>query len=523
MNATTRVELLTELWQQLKPIKLTELLEVLAAAPGLAPWQYTLIKEASADGIEVPPLELVVTSDGFVQALSAVLPPDAEVGAAARIMFDSIVGTPNAVMGELQHVGGSLAMVCTDDLDAACRAAFDGFDRDRSGDLDLEELTTFLICSMRMISALRVGDNKNVEKQLQMARAMATVEFERTDLDGDGTIDFAEFRAFFMRIVTGEGRSEAKKKERAMRVAQHDAESMVSDARGGGGDGAKRAEMRKQQPRKLRADAASLVEAVRMGVAPLIRELCRAGADVEAADADGATPAFLAASRGDIDALRTLMLAGADVHRSVRQRTSAADELLLRHATIIHSIVGAEVVNHAVAVKPAGEAAGAGAEAPAWLRARVLAYDPATMVHTLKYDADLSDASMAGLTLPTVLATSPFRDVDLFGPRSRLRGGSGSAGSAESSGDGGSAAAKRGERIGERDVSHTALLQAQRLYGNERYAEAVALLRAVQERDEGAGGAGGATSAQGHSFQLILGLALRKVGMVDEAVVALNR
>ena len=73
-------------------------------------------------------------------------------------------------------------MVCTDDLDAACRAAFDGFDRDRSGDLDLEELTTFLICSMRMISALRVGDNKNVEKQLQMARAMATVEFERTDL-----------------------------------------------------------------------------------------------------------------------------------------------------------------------------------------------------------------------------------------------------------------------------------------------------------------------------------------------------
>ena len=150
--------------------------------------------------------------------------------------------------------------------------------------------------------------------------------------------------------------------------------------------------------------------------------------------------------------------------------------------------------------------------------ARRLSYFSGTTGTRVHGYSRVYDRKIFSIQLPVLV-----RDVDLFGPRSRLRGGNGSAGSAESSGDGGSAAAKRGERIGERDVSHTALLQAQRLYGNERYAEAVALLRAVQERDEGAGDAGGATSAQGHSFQLILGLALRKVGMVDEAVVALNR
>ena len=203
-----RVGLLRGLWQRLKPVRLTELLDILADAPGLEPWQYKLISEASEDGVEVPPLETLVTVDGFIQALDAILPSATykNVAPSARLMFDSIVGIENAVMGELHHVGGSLAMVCTDDLDAACRAAFDGFDRDRNGTLDEEEFTTFLASSMRMISALR-DRAPEAAKQAEVVEAMARVEFDRIDEDHSGTIEYGEFHGFFMGIVLGRNKS----------------------------------------------------------------------------------------------------------------------------------------------------------------------------------------------------------------------------------------------------------------------------------------------------------------------------
>jgi Ca2+-binding EF-hand superfamily protein len=527
-------------------VRLTELLDVLADAPGLEPWQYKLISEASNDGVEVPPLETLVTVDGFIEALDAMLPSmtSKEIAPSAHLMFDSIVGTENAVMGELHHVGGSLAMVCTDDLDAACRAAFDGFDRDRNGTLDEEELTTFLASSMRMISALR-DRAPEAAKQAEVVKAMARVEFDRIDEDHSGTIEYGEFHGFFMGIVLGRKKSSgsggssssaqsdgrAHSVSPASRVSAPRA-SVAAEAK------AKRAAARAREPvsshdHSAASGAKALVDAARAGVPSLVAQLCRAGVDVDAPDAaSGDTAAYIAAQRGDVDTLRVLILAGCALHRAGEgKRRSPVEELLQQHGALIHAVVTDEIVGHAIVVQQADEST--------WISATVLSYDAATMVHSVSFDRGGGPSSTRALVVPTVVTMLPFRDVELFGTRpgaqreaaqrgavSRSLVVAGSSGGARSSGSGSGSGAV-GSALAPTVSADSAIVvratpsaaqqnfvRAQEHYAAERFHKSFAMLRAVVEAEE--------AFAERNSYKLVLGMTLSKLGRVDDAIAILS-
>src|SRR5215204_5176187 len=59
-----------------------------------------------------------------------------------------------------------------------------------------------------------------------------------------------------------------------------------------------------------------LIQAVRSGAVDRVRELLRTGADVNAAQGDGATALHWAAHRSDLTATELLVRAGADVNQT---------------------------------------------------------------------------------------------------------------------------------------------------------------------------------------------------------------
>ena len=119
-----------------------------------------------------------------------------DIEAVAKSIFDMLIeGAASSL--EIPEAVAGLSMHCVADHESAARAVFAAFDTDRSGGLDEGELARMLHSSIRLVQNEKAAALSDAQKR-QIAAAMAARTFVRVDTDGDGTIDAAEFRVFFL-------------------------------------------------------------------------------------------------------------------------------------------------------------------------------------------------------------------------------------------------------------------------------------------------------------------------------------
>ena len=145
------------------------------------------------------PFEVALTKRAFVEVLVEATGDREEMEHVAKDIFSRLTSSElgsTHLLSYPEAVAG-LSMHCIADYESASRAVFAAFDANGNGLLDEDELAVMLHSSLRLVQSTKAAALTDAQKRA-VATAMAARTFVRVDTDGDGTIDQAEFRVFFL-------------------------------------------------------------------------------------------------------------------------------------------------------------------------------------------------------------------------------------------------------------------------------------------------------------------------------------
>ena len=121
----------------------------------------------------------------------------ASLGAAASVLFDAFDVDGDGTV-DFAELGAGLSVLCGGDRENKVRSTFRLFDLDGDGTVAFEEMARYLLAVFRVAFAKddtlaeRVGASPEA-----LADATAAAAFQDCDLDGDGKLDYAEFRRWY--------------------------------------------------------------------------------------------------------------------------------------------------------------------------------------------------------------------------------------------------------------------------------------------------------------------------------------
>eukprot|EP00936_MAST-01D_sp_MAST-1D-sp1_P000427 g427.t1 len=116
-------------------------------------------------------------------------------------MFFDIFNTDTETFGatvDPDDLASGLSVLCGDEREEKVEAAFEMFDFDNNGFIDLSEMTRYLVSVFKVLYAVEPGTERRMGvSAVQLAAATAEQAFVEADTDNDGLISLHEFKAWY--------------------------------------------------------------------------------------------------------------------------------------------------------------------------------------------------------------------------------------------------------------------------------------------------------------------------------------
>jgi Ca2+-binding EF-hand superfamily protein len=144
----------------------------------------------------------VVDLGGFKRALDSIMQragrdPAKQRPGMAEALFKA-VDSDGSGGCDIEELGSAFSVLCAGSRDDRCMAAFEMWDEDGDGFLDAHEMGKLLTSVYKVLYA----SNPSVEREMgvsaeELGRITAHDAIEQLDTDGDGRLNFSEFRAWY--------------------------------------------------------------------------------------------------------------------------------------------------------------------------------------------------------------------------------------------------------------------------------------------------------------------------------------